>query len=299
MKPSSSRFIRSITAVAASLRDFLLRIDYLSSTSESNFDKTQEAKIRAAVNHKVVICYLHFSSNDQIDEIDQEIVQFLRVNGYKVLVFSNCEKISNFTGEIVYGKNLGRDLGMYRDITRVLSAYCFSGKLIVLNNSVAWIPGSNFLEMINFLTQQCDKNSVSGIIDSWQTKWHVQSFAFGIDFASESSSIIFSKVRNVRMKRTLVRYGEITLGQNLLDQGFGLNVMIKYKKLISLFELGTVINSNSSEISDLIRAGVYLNPSQHFWSECMALGFPGVKRSLVESNPAHLTNTPDFLGRIG
>jgi hypothetical protein len=136
-------------------------------------------------------------------------------------------------------------------------------------------------------------------MDSWQTSWHVQSFAFGIDFASESSSIIFSKVRNVRMKRTLVRYGEIALAQNLLDQGFKLNVMIKYEKLISLFESGTVVNSNRSEISDLIRAGVNLNPSQHFWSECMALGFPGLKRSLVESNPANLRSRPDFLGRNG
>ena len=101
------------------------------------------------------------------------------------------------------------------------------------------------------------------------------------------------------MKRTLVRYGEIAVGQNLLNHGFNLNVMIDYKNLISLFESGAVVNPNRSEISGLIRAGVHLNPSQHFWSECIALGFPGLKRSLVESNPADLRSTPDFLRRIG
>lgn len=299
MKPSRSRCIRSITAVAANCRDLLLRFDYLLSTRESNFDQSQEAQIRAALNHKVVICYVHFSSNDQIDEIDQEVIEFLRKNSYKVLVFSNCQKIANFSGEIVYAKNLGRDLGLYRDIARVLSANHFSGKLVLLNNSVAWIPGTDFIEMLNFLTQQSGHNAVSGVMDSWQTSWHVQSFAFGIDFTSESSKIIFSKVRNVRMKRTLVRYGEIALGQNLLNHGFNLNVMIDYKNLISLFESGAVVNPNRSEISGLIRAGVHLNPSQHFWSECIALGFPGLKRSLVESNPADLRSTPDFLRRIG
>jgi hypothetical protein len=209
---------------------------------------------------------------------------------YKVLLIAIDEELTMYPNQIPGGRNFGRDLGAYRDFTAKLIEVGFKGKAIFLNNSLYWCPGEHFESLLRAMYRACDEKNVSSVSESMQRGRHFQTFAIGIDYRASFVTEIFSKVRNVRYKRSLVHTGERKLLKNVTRLGGGVRCVIPYSNLTSQ---GIILKSKDSvQISYLVRHRIPLNPTLHFWFESMALGLPGIKKSLIRGNPINLSYIP-------
>jgi hypothetical protein len=114
-------------------------------------------------------------------------------------------------------------------------------------------------------------------------------FTFSPDrFTIHELSEFFQKnIRNTRLKRTAVLYGEFGIFKYFMSRKLKIEFVCKYKELRSAY-----IESNSSHkeewITKLLMKEVPLNPTQHLWWVGCEFGLPGIKKSLLFKNPAGL-----------
>ena len=295
MIPSSIRLVRIARKAAGLTIKPLLFADYLLAGRASNFSASQRLEIGNQLEDKVIVFFVHFDKSGFIDDFDVEALNFLQKNGFKVKVVTNNSNLNTTSFDPIFAKNLGRDLGVYRDIVQTLLELGYKGKVILLNNSIAWKPGEKLLHSMDYLERNSSANSISTLVESFQPRRHYQSFAFGLDFQSDTIPFLFSAIKNVKLKRTLIAFGELKIGKYALKQGLTIQSMIRYKYVISEFNSGNSKNGNRIQIQKLILLQTPLNPTQHFWSEIISLGFPGFKKNLLTSNPANLSYLPiDF-----
>lgn len=295
MNPSSIRLVRIARKGAALAIKPLLFADYLLAGRSRNFNASQRLQIYNMLEENTLVFFVHFDTRDLIDEIDVAALNFLKDNGYKVTVVTNNSNLNATSFDPIFAKNLGRDLGVYRDIVHTLFELGYKGKVILLNNSIAWMPGVKLRRSMEYLERNCGPNSVSTLVESFQPRRHYQSFAFGLDFQSDVVPSLFAAIKNVKLKRTLIVFGELKIGKRALTQGLAIQSMIKYKDVISEFNSGNSKNGDRIQIHKMIHLQIPLNPTQHFWSEIISLGFPGFKKNLLTSNPANLSCLPlDF-----
>lgn len=292
MIPSSIRLVRIARKAAGLAIKPLLFADYLLAGKSSNFSVSKRLEIGNHLEDKLIVFFVHFDKRNFIDDIDVEAINFLQENGYQVKVITNNCNLRSTSFDPIYAKNLGRDLGVYRDIVQALLESGYKGKVILLNNSIAWKPNAKFLHSMNYLARNSGANSISTLIESFQPRRHYQSFAFGLDFKSDAIPILFSSIKNVKLKRTLIAFGELKIGKIALREGLIIQSMISYENVISEFNSGNSKNGNRVQIQKLVHLQIPLNPTQHFWSEIISLGFPGFKKNLLTSNPANLSHLP-------
>jgi hypothetical protein len=295
VKPSLNLIVRLLRRSVALAIKPILAVDYAISGTSSNFSNDHKPQIWNGADDELLVYFIHFDKRDLIDESDQSVVRFLKDHGYNVRVITNNPKLQTNESSPIFAKNLGRDLGVYRDITQILFEMGYGGKVILLNNSIAWIADKRLIYTVEYLKNNCDHSSISTLVESFQPTWHHQSFAFGIDFKTKYASSIFSCIKNSRFKRTLINYGEMQISKVALKQGLSIHSMLMYRDVIKKFESSSLLNSDRIQIQKLIELDIPLNPTQHFWREIISLGFPGYKKNLSSSNPAKLTNLPiDF-----
>ena len=295
MNPSSSRIMRNARKLAALALKPVLFLDYFFANSASNFTNVQKSQIWNRVDGELLVYFVHFDQDESISEADTRTIDFLVKNGYNVRIVTNNNNLNSNGFQPIFAKNLGRDLGVYRDLVQTLLEMDYRGKAILLNNSIAWMNNGKLLQAMLFLEENCDLNAFSTLVESLQPSQHHQSFAFALDFQSEFVSSFFSHIKNVKFKRTLITLGELRIGKNALKRGLKIKSMFMYENILSEFKAGRSKNGNRVEIQELIRLQIPLNPTQHFWSELISLGFPGFKKNLLTSNPANLSYLPvDF-----
>lgn len=293
MKPSSSRMIRMARKSATLFLKPVIFLDYFFANSSSNFTNVQESQICNRVDGELLVFFVHFDHEEFISEVDTRSLDFLVENGYNVKIVTNNRNLSSNSYQPIFAKNLGRDLGVYRDLVQTLLRMDFRGKAILLNNSIAWMNNEKLLKAMAFLEENCNANTVSTLVESLQPRQHHQSFAFALDFQSEFVSSVFNHIKNIKFKRTLITFGELRIGREALKRGLKIQSMFTYENILSEFKTGKTKNGNRIEIQKLIHLQIPLNPTQHFWSEIISLGFPGSKKNLLTSNPANLSYLPE------
>lgn len=293
MNPPSSRIMLMARKSAAFILKPVNFLDYSFAKSSSNFTDVQESQVWNRVDGGLLVFFVHFDHEEFINEIDTRTLDFLVENGYNVKLVTNNRKLSRCGYEPIFAKNLGRDLGVYRDLVQTLCRMDYRGKAILLNNSIAWMNNEKLLQAMAFLEENCNPNTVSTLVESLQPRQHHQSFAFALDFQSEFVSSVFNHIKNVKLKRTLITFGELRIGKEALKRGLKIKSMFTYENIVSEFKTGKTKNGNRIEIQQLIHLQIPLNPTQHFWNEIISLGFPGFKKNLLTSNPAKLSYLPE------
>jgi len=278
---------------AASVLKPLLILDYRIANSSNNFLDFHKSEIWNGEDVELFVFFVHFERKGCIDEIDTRALNFLLENGYNVKVITNNRSLCSNSFNPIFARNLGRDLGVYRDLIKVLFEMDYKGKVILLNNSVAWMANGKLIQAMTYLEDNCSSNTVSTLMESHQPIQHYQSFAFGLDFKSDLVSSFFNHVKNVRLKRSLINFGELQISKNALKQGLKIKSMFTYEDVVSEFKAGKTKNGNRIEIQKLVHLQIPLNPTQHFWHEIISLGFPGIKKNLLTSNPANLSYVPE------
>jgi hypothetical protein len=231
-------------------------------------------------------------------ENDRDVVAMLQDIGWHVFHVRNfdskCTNL-NLTPEtennLVFRKNLGYDFGGYRDILLSIPP---QEKLIFINSSMYW----NVLklrEVVLKLEGRSPLNEAAFLTESLQPKQHGQSFFAYLNVDENGFRTIqnFFRgfIRNTRMKRSAVNFGEIKMSHYLEANDFSIYFEFPYEMVSSEY-LSMQNLSGEKWVTNLILSGVPLNPCQHFWHTLWSLGFPGIKKTLVNSNPAGLDHPP-------
>jgi hypothetical protein len=263
-----------------------------------------------------ILIYVHYSKAEKLTDREISTLNHVHQVGFQICLVINLEKpeMANKVGteimdnlaitSTIFRKNVGWDLSAYRDAYFLLKnkGKIGSNPIIFMNNSVIWFP-----EMIeNYFNSLVRKESdiIAGSV-SKQYRPHIQTFLFGSLNLGGTAQIELwlKKIKNWRLKRTVVSYGELATNQ-ILKSGKVFESFPKYNLLqeSGLKKIHDDYASQSSlaprdVIGRLIRnrtftqGGIPLNPSHDYWLELIENGFPGIKVDLVRSNPSKL---PDY-----
>ena len=231
-------------------------------------------------------------------ENDENVVKMLEINGWEirhvinidgdVAIFSEDRVLNT---DLILRSNRGYDFGAFRD---VLLSIPFQSEILFLNSSMWW-DVEKLQILISKIELQSHVNEVTYLTESIQLQRHGQSFFIYTKVDQGGFTILqsfFTRwIRNTRLKRSAVNYGEMKMASYLEDAGFGLHFEFPYYKLKESY-LKNQTKFSEKWIADLILADVPLNPCQHFWFTTLGFGFPGIKKTLISLNPARLEKAP-------
>ncbi|KQV80222.1 hypothetical protein ASD15_15245 [Massilia sp. Root351] len=243
----------------------------------------------------------------------ERMLESLRKSGYWILcVHSLAEDMPQpaaprqADGYLVK-KNHGYDFGSWLAGIHFLQEFLPGLEHMVLINDSVLGPFNDLAGL--FGNMEADPADFWGLIDSFQTNYHLQSFCLGFKkrilqssfFTSFCSSFSFSDDKGV-----VIQEGELSLTRKLTQQGFLPATAFKYEDVASHWvkkwrgELhGKKPDRNAAPdlarsrllaLIEDVEAGIPMNPTHLFWDSLIELGFPFIKRELLFKNPMNLPN---------
>ncbi len=288
-KPSKFRYQRLLKRNLANCLDaFLFIAEY---PRKGNSVLSEPAIIFDGENIAVLAAF-----NETREEI-LKIVSALSNAGYSVLVIRNMDGLEKHVEnigihKIVNRKNLGFDIGAYRDAFELIES---PSNIIFLNTSLLW-DAEKLTKIASKLRTSNVKNTVTYLTESLQGGKHGQSFFLHLKLDPPSiedfETFMKLKTKNWQYKRSAVKYGEKAIF-NYFDrnESVRINFVFPYSSVKKTYiDLDTEFTEDW--IVRLIKLNVFLNPTQHLWPALEALGFPGYKKTLLLRNPAKLDKLP-------
>jgi hypothetical protein len=250
-----------------------------------------------------VAVLVHFNRQGRFLRYLCYLVRALEQAGFAVIIASNSRRIDEVTlrqvlphcAAVIHRHNVGLDFGAWRDALTLIENITGLERLVIVNDSV-FGP----LQDIGTTLERCDfaAADVWGMTDSYDVRYHLQSYfmIFGpAALASDCFRNFWQGVRYVGHKRSVVLLHEVGLSQALLKSGLRVKALFPYSQLVDAV-LGQAIAGRpdghplGANFFDMllqnVNAGVPLNPTHYFWEYLITtLGFPFLKRELIERNP--------------
>lgn len=255
-----------------------------------------------------VFVYVHWSPDMKPTLGEIELLTQTSKNGLQNIVVLNVDfpeaankYLTNWQGlytQIILRKNLGRDLAAYRASLPSLNGDSLK-RVYFFNNSVLWLP-AKMDEFLKTLTSA--REDLYSATVSYQPARHMQTFALGAQYNGVKVLLReISKVRNTRLKRSTISYGEIRISKNLSRRKIRFsNGLFQYSGLVERALTKTALISQPSnivhpaidtrlnQIRIAVANGTPLNPTHHTWLELYLAGFPGVKKDLFSKNKSRI-----------
>lgn len=265
-----------------------------------------------------VAIFVHYDPNRRVRPHVLTYLEALRHAGFSVAFASNsghvveadAEQLRNLCAAIVMRRNVGYDFGAMRDaITSLGLPYANTKRLLIANDSVygPLRPLDEMLSRVDF-----DQADFWGATDSWQQRYHLQSFflVFGQKaINSQTWRKFWNQVRNVDDKTYVIAKYEVGLTQRLLAGGLSCQALFPYnvlvrdvdEALVAIEDSKTDPMANARRIQSMrIRHAAAenrpLNPAADLWRQLLLAGFPFIKRELLRSNPSGVTDIADCRG---
>jgi hypothetical protein len=273
-----------------------------------------------------VVIFAHFDRNGEIRAYTRAYIDALRSAGLDVVFVTNAAFLATpdhawihgRAARIVIRRNVGLDFGAWRDTLEVCGLPAANTSLLVLANDSVYGPLHSLkpvLDRIDF-----DEADVWAATDSWQHRFHLQSFfvVFGRRTLDQDVFKQFWRsVRNVRSKKWVVQRYEIGMSQWLMAAGLRCKAIWPYLAMIEAIRHTTirqeaaVVPQVKPEQSDcahridslfakadrrILRTAsrrIPLNPMADLWRVLIAQGCPFIKRELLRDNPSQV---PDVAG---
>jgi hypothetical protein len=300
-----SQVIRASLVIPAIALDNLFssrRSQIVNFTSSTDFSST-----------KPTLFYVHYSKNDILLYHEIESIKKIRNLGIQICLIINSDSPKSFliselfsnylnVAEIcVVRKNIGYDLGAYRDVYKLYKVKNpeTSNVSFFMNNSVIWLPGKIQKYFKELLNANCD--IVAGSTSN-QYLPHIQTFLFGSrsKIGLENLESWLSKIKNWRLKRSIVTFGELKTNSffhnEIRVQSFPALSQLTSLGLQKIQESGDSspidwrTTHRLSQNRKLNFHGFPVNPSHDYWLEMLEFGFPGIKVDLVARNPSEISD---------
>jgi len=254
--------------------------------------------------------FIHFDKDGTVHPHTIEYLRDLMAAGFRTTFVTNAqnltaegrEAVAPFVRLVIERQNIGLDFGAIKDGLQVTNLSASNASLLLLANDSVYgpfVPHERILAQTN--PQDAD---VWGMTDSWDTKYHLQSYwllLYPAAFGSSAFGKFWKELRFVNSKRWVIKNCEIGLCQRFIRAGLRLQALYPYGDL-ALRKLEKIGLSNTrplqerdpgefqyfSNLRAQIREGAPLNPSHYFWDLLLEGRMPFLKRDLVAANPVHI-----------
>jgi lipopolysaccharide biosynthesis protein len=217
---------------------------------------------------------------------------------------------------VIIRRNRGYDFGAWREaIEHLRLPRSDTAELILINDSV-FGPLRPIDDMLGKLDYEAA--DVWGLTESWQTRYHLQSFfiAFGpAALHSAAFAKFWASVRPVPAKSYIVKTYEVGITQVMLKAGLRCEAIWKYDALTSMVGeavLEALITADETDLGrtdpihvtrklqvlkvrDCVARRVAMNPTSDLWRQLLLSGFPFIKRELLRDNPTEVQDIGDWI----
>lgn len=248
--------------------------------------------------------YVHFDRTGRVHEYVFHAVRSLKDLGFRVYFVSNAPNLAAsarkqllpLCARVLRRRNVGHDFGAYRDV--LLDILPLQLETVLLMNDSVYGPLSPLDKVLQ--DAKPEKADVWGLTDSWDMRYHLQTYfiLFHAQALQNDSFVRYwQELPYVNHREWVVKFGEVGLTQKLLRGGLRCRALFPYEELTRKFlggartceqaaPLSHAHLSFSAHMAEAIEGGGPLNPTHHFWDLLIQeLGFPFVKRDLLQRNP--------------
>ncbi len=215
---------------------------------------------------------------------------------------------------IVIRRNVGYDFGAWREGLERAALPRPDTTMVLLANDSLYGPIRSLNQV--FDTIDFGVADVWGCTESWQSRYHIQSYMIAFSpkvVASQAWRDFWAGVRPTWSKVWLIRMYEIGLTQMLLRSGFTCRAIWPYEALIAdldlpLLDLDEHTVDGPSFSDPIVRARQRhalhmrqaialrypLNPTSDLWRQLLRARFPFLKRELLRDNPSNVADVVEW-----
>jgi len=217
---------------------------------------------------------------------------------------------------IIVRRNVGYDFGAWREGIEQLALPRDNTAMVVIANDSVYGPLRSLNEL--FASIDFDAADVWGCTDSWQSRYHLQSYLMAFSprvVASDAWRRFWSGVVPTWSKTWLIRLFEIGLTQSMLKAGFTCRAIWPYKTLIKDVDLALLRDRKPDDddtgpnmadpivqvrrkhvlrLREAVADRSPLNPTSDLWRQLLMARFPFIKRELLRDNPSHVPDVVEW-----
>ncbi len=275
-----------------------------------------------ALGPKIVL-FMHYDSRGQVRPMLLDYLKEFIANGRAVVFITNAGRLNEqaaarlqeICAAVIIRRNQGYDFGAWRDALAHLRLPREDTEEIILANDSIFGPLAPLQGLLQKLTYE--NTDIWGLTESWQTRYHLQSFflAFGpVALRSQAFDKFWRKVRPVPSKTYIVKAYEVGITQAMLKAGLRCAAVWSYQSLIAQCQQALVEDimalaaaklermdpvlvarrTYALRIRDSIARRVAMNPSADLWRPLLIAGFPFIKRELLCDNPTGVQDIGDW-----
>lgn len=265
-----------------------------------------------------VALFCHFDRKGKVAEHVRRYVDALRAADLSIVFVTNAGRLEPEAREwllercawVIVRRNRGLDFAAWRDALSVAGLPRPETELLLIANDSVYGP---FMPITHLLSQMpAAEADVWGLTESWQHRYHLQSYFLAFSGAALRSSAFASfweGVRDLPSKTAVIRKYEVGLTQYLLSHGLRCRALWPYVDLVSSLVTSEREKERDDDPTakdvlcrgtDLANAQVAarrkpLNPTANLWRPLLAGGFPFLKRELLRSNPTGIADVGAWL----
>jgi hypothetical protein len=288
-----------------------------------------EAPVQLAAK---IVLFMHYDRNGFVRPQMLNYIRGLAESGRSIVFITNAGKLTagslaqlqTICAAVIIRRNIGYDFGAWRDAIERLELPRAGTEEIILANDSVLGP----LQPLGGLLQRLTYNEadVLGLTESWQMKYHLQSYflAFGpAALRSDAFGKFWRQVRPVPAKSFIIKHYEVGITQTMLKGGLRCLALWPYDTLVSqidkreleeliaidLTEAGSVDpvlvtkKLQALRIRDATARRIAMNPTADLWRQLLLAGFPFIKRELLRNNPTEVQDVGDWVdfvrGKLG
>jgi lipopolysaccharide biosynthesis protein len=263
--------------------------------------------------------YAVYATYDRYGLISDYIVEQVAVLaglGYRVIFVSasprlpdeQVMKVRQHCWKLVHRRNFGHDFGSYKCGIQQIAAPEDVQSLILMNDS-CYGPLFDLSDIVQ--RAQSGGADILGITDSWQHKYHLQSYFLhlsGRAVRSRAFRYFWATLLPYQSRALTVRHGEVRFTQLMVRNGITTDALCPYRAVAQLAQQLIMTRTNDEAslllpnekryleaLARQISQGIPLNPTHSFWDVMIVeFGCPFIKRDLLKRNPARIPGVSEW-----
>jgi lipopolysaccharide biosynthesis protein len=274
-----------------------------------------------------IVMFMHYDSRGQVRPMLLDYLREFIASGRSVVFITNAGRLNEqaaarlkeICAAVIIRRNHGYDFGAWRDALDHLNLPLHDTEEIILANDSVFGPLAPLQGLLQKLTYETA--DIWGLTESWQTRYHLQSFflAFGpAALRAEAFGKFWRKVRPVPSKAYVVKTYEVGITQAMLKAGLRCAAVWTYEGLISQCKEELVEDimalaaarlertdpvlvtrrAHALRIRDSMARRVAMNPTSDLWRQLLLAGFPFIKRELLRDNPTAVQDVGDWVAVV-
>jgi len=274
-----------------------------------------------------LVLFMHYDRSGRVRAQILDYIAQLKATGRCVVFITNAghltpqatSALQNLCAGIIIRKNRGYDFGAWCDAVENLALPRENTEEVIFANDSVFGPLAPLDPA--FAAIDYTKADIWGLTESWQYRYHLQSFfmAFGpAALRSAAFKNFWAGIRPVPLKSYIVRYYEIGITQQMIKAGLTCAAVWPYLDLAekvdyrTFDDLITQIETDAGKVDPILRnrklhalrlrdaiaRRIALNPTADLWRQLLMSGFPFIKRELLRENPTAVEDVSDWIATV-